>query len=59
LKKPRLNLGDLVVSSFETQPAARYVTNGPTLGTMCEFCGEFTAASCDSYCVPATDGGNA
>jgi hypothetical protein len=60
VRKNRLKLADLVVSSFETQPAASYDsgTGNVTPDTYCFVCGH-TDASCDGPCLPQAGGGGA
>ncbi len=61
MRKPRLNLADLAVSSFETQSAAQYdsgVTGDPTPDTHCFVCGH-SDHSCDGICLPQGGGGGA
>jgi len=54
----KLNLNDLVVSTFEVQAPLQepYVNLDPTPDTHCFDCGP-SAASCDSFCLPQTDAG--
>jgi hypothetical protein len=62
VRKTRLKLADLVVSSFETQPAAQYDsgagTGDVTPDTHCFVCGH-TDASCDAICAQQAGGGGA
>jgi len=63
MRKTRLKLADLVVSSFETQAAAQYDSTtgtggGVTPDTHCFVCG-YTDASCDGICAQQAGAGGA